>query len=63
MNKGHDSPYFNYIQCLPKKLENFPIYYSEQLLEELEGTYFLSILKRKKIDIEEDFEQIMLIAP
>lgn len=29
MARGHDSPYYNYIQCLPTKLHNFPVYYSD----------------------------------
>jgi histone-lysine N-methyltransferase SETD3 len=60
---GHDSPYYNYIRCLPTKLNNFPVYYSDQLLEELNGTYFLSMIKRKKADIEEDFKEIVAILP
>lgn len=63
MDQGHNSPYYNYIQCLPSKLNNFPIYYSDQLLEELNGTYFLSMIKRKKADIEEDFKEIVAVLP
>jgi histone-lysine N-methyltransferase SETD3 len=63
MQKGQNSPYFNYIQCFPKKLSNFPIYYSDELLDELEATYFLSVLKRKKAEIEEDFKGILSLSP
>lgn len=63
MEIGPNSPYYNYIRCLPTKLNNFPVYYSDQLLEELNGTYFLSMIKRKKADIEEDFKEIVAILP
>jgi hypothetical protein len=32
MEKGQASPYYNYIQCLPRKLNNFPIFFSDELL-------------------------------
>lgn len=63
MEKGKDSTYFNYIECLPKNLTNFPIYFGNELLEELKGTYFLTLINRKKADIEEDYRLIIKTLP
>ena len=47
-----------YIECLPQDLSNFPVYFGNDLMKELEGTSFLPILMRKKDDLREDFDEI-----
>ena len=61
MNKNKDSIWYNYFNFLPYNYDNFPIFYTNNLLNKLKGTSFLSILENKKKEILNDYNIISKI--
>ena len=61
--KGEDSPYFPFIDILPKTFENFPIFFTEEEREWLKGSPFLNQVLEKIEDIKTDYDLICEKVP
>ncbi|MBS1890050.1 MAG: hypothetical protein JST59_02055 [Actinobacteria bacterium] len=44
---------------LPREHRHFPLYYSQEELAELKGSYFLEQLEQKRSDIRRDYHTIV----
>jgi histone-lysine N-methyltransferase SETD3 len=60
---GSDSFYWPFIDILPKSFENFPIFFSEEEKQELEGSPFLKQVEEKIEDIQKDYTTICDYVP
>ncbi len=56
--KGDASPFFPFIDILPKSFENFPIFFTEEEKKYLEGSPFLTQVEEKIEDIKTDYKTI-----
>lgn len=54
--KGEDSPFFPFIDILPKTFENFPIFFTPEEKEWLKGSPFLDQVEEKIEDIKTDYD-------
>lgn len=61
--KGEDSPYFPFIDILPKSFENFPIFFTPEEKEWLKGSPFLDQVEEKIEDIKSDYDLICSKVP
>ena len=52
-----------YIDILPKNLSNFPIFFTDQEKDELEGSPFLDQINEKIQDIQQDYDLICREVP
>lgn len=60
----NDSSFFKpYYDILPKKLDNMPIFWTEDELEWLKGSYLLEQIKERNDAIENDYNEICGVAP
>jgi hypothetical protein len=48
---GVKSKYYWYISTLPKSIENFPVSYTSKEFDELEGTYVLKDIIKRRYDL------------
>ena len=53
----------NYFEILPKDYTNFPIFYTQEELDLLKGSPFLSTILDKKDDIKKDYDKICEMIP
>ena len=56
------SKWMAYINILPRKYDNFPIFYTEFEMNLLEGSPFLQVIINKKRDVEADYKTIVEVS-
>lgn len=52
-----------YIDLLPKEFPSFPIFYTKEELEMLEGSSFLFMVHEKVLDLKKDYDTVSTIDP
>lgn len=61
--KKPNTKWKNYFEILPKDYTNFPIFYTQEELDLLKGSPFLSTILDKKDDIKKDYDKICEVIP
>jgi hypothetical protein len=51
-----DSKYKDFLNLMPKSLDNFPVMFSEKEMEKLTGSPFKYRVLKKKRDIQDDYD-------
>ncbi len=52
-----------FAEILPQELTNMPLFWNEEQLKWLEGSYLLQQVEDRKENIKRDYEQILTVAP
>lgn len=60
---GSSSFYHPYYEILPEKFTNVPIFWSDEELKWLQGSFLIEEVKDRIQSIEEDYNDILLVAP
>jgi histone-lysine N-methyltransferase SETD3 len=63
MARGQDSFYYPYTRLLPQDLGNFPVFFSEETLAWLKGSFFYEQVLEKREDIVRDYRLICEAVP
>lgn len=62
-HNGRNSFFHPYYQILPRTLKNMPVFWSQEELANLEGSYLLSQIADRNEAIAEDYHSICQVAP
>ena len=61
--QNKNSKFKEYLNTFPKDLSNFPVFFSDEEMEYLNGSPFKQKILRKKRELERDYQEICKAIP